>query len=160
MIRARGRAQRREVDAGELVERGPLGGDRQQALVGVLAVQVDHVAGQLGQVGHRGRPAVDVGPRPAVGGDHPRQHDLVGAVGVDDEAPVDAGLGSRPVRTIAGVGAAADQQVDRLDEHRLAGAGLAGQRGHPGVEHEHGRSITPRFSMCSSVSTLAPSRSW
>ena len=38
--------QRREIDRTELVERSPLCGGRQQTLVGVLAVQVDDVAGR------------------------------------------------------------------------------------------------------------------
>ena len=41
-----------------------------------------------------------------------------------------------PSRTSAGVGAPADEQLDRLDEQRLARAGLAGDRGQPGAEHQ------------------------
>jgi hypothetical protein len=103
-----------------------------------LAVQVDHVASDLGEVGHGCGPAVDVGPRPSVGGDHPGQHDLVGAVGRRDEQPaVDPCLGCSGADH-GGVGAPADEQLDRLDEHRLAGPGLAGERRQPPVEDEHG----------------------
>ena len=80
----------------------------------------------------RRQPTVDVGARPALGGHDPGDDVLVVA---DDEAALDACLGG-PVRTIVGVGAAADEQVDRLDQHRLAGAGLAGERGQAGTEDE------------------------
>ena len=97
----------------------------------------------------RRRPPVDVGPRPPVGRDHPGQHELVVA---DDEAPVDPRL-ARAGAHDRGVGAAADEQLERLDEHRLAGAGLAGDaRSCPGPRARSRRSMTPRFSMCSSVS--------
>ena len=34
------------------------------------------------------------------------------------------------------IGAATDDELERLDEHRLAGAGLAGDRGQPAAEDE------------------------
>ena len=46
----------------------------EQALVGVLAVQVDDRSRHLGQGGHRRRPTVDVGPRPPLG-----RHDAASA---------------------------------------------------------------------------------
>src|SRR5437764_751844 len=73
-----------------------------------------------------------VGTRPALGRHHAGQHDLVGA---DDETPLDPGLGG-PVADHGGVGGGAEEQPDGLDEHRLAGARLAGERRHPRPEHE------------------------
>ena len=49
------RTQRFEVDVAEPVECGALGGGRQQALVGVLTVEVDEPGGRVGQRRHRGR---------------------------------------------------------------------------------------------------------
>jgi hypothetical protein len=101
--------------------------------VRVLPVQVHHVGRSLGERCHRRQPSVDVGPRTAVGGDDPGEHRLDAVRG--DETPVDACLG-RTVADDRGVGAATDQQLDRLDEHRLARPGLAGDCGQPRPEHE------------------------
>jgi hypothetical protein len=49
------------------VEQLQLAGTREQGLVLVLAVDFDQQAGQFGQLCERGRPAVDPGPRTAVG---------------------------------------------------------------------------------------------
>ncbi len=54
-------AQRLEVDVAELVQRCTLRRHRQQALMGVLAVEVDHVGRDLGERRDRRRAAVDVG---------------------------------------------------------------------------------------------------
>ena len=75
-------------------------------------------AAALGERADGRRPPVDVGPRAAVGGHHAGQHELVVA---DDEAAVDAGLVGAGAHD-RGVGAPADEQLERLDEHRLAGA--------------------------------------
>ena len=61
--------------------------------MGVLTVKVDGARTELGQRRRRGQPAVDVCPRPAVGGDHAGDDVLVVA---DDEAALDSCLGSRP----------------------------------------------------------------
>ena len=76
-------SERLEVDLAELVERGSLGRHREQTLVSVLTVQVDHVGGDLGQRRHRGRATVDVGAGATVGGDHPTE-DPLGAVGLHE----------------------------------------------------------------------------
>ena len=74
-----------------------------------------------------GQAAVDVGAATARRGDDPGQDDLV---------VVRRRTGPRPRASSAPgphqhrVGPAADQQLDRLDHHGLAGAGLAGERGH------------------------------
>ncbi len=118
-------AQRFEVGGAETVECIALRGRREQALVGVLAVEVDGPRPQLGQRRRRRQATVDVGPRSTVGRDHPR-HDVL--VVADHEPAFDPCLG-RARADDRRIGATADQQVDRLDQHRLAGTGLAGERG-------------------------------
>ena len=71
---------------------------------------------RLGQRAAGGQAAVDVGPRPAVGGDDPGEHDLRRR---RLEAALDDRLRRRPVARAIGVGPAADEQLDRLDEHVL-----------------------------------------
>ena len=103
-----------------------------QALVRVLSVKVDRPLTQFGERGDGREPPVGVGARPAVGGNHPR-HDVL--VVAHDEPTLDTslvGTGSHHRR----VGTTADQQTDRLDEHRLAGAGLPGEDGEPWRDDE------------------------
>ena len=104
-----------------------------------------------------GQPAVDVGPAAPVGRHHPGEHDLAA---VELEATLHDGFGG-PRSNEGGVGSPADQQLDGLDQHRLAGAGLTGERGHARPEHqdeladhpevvdaqlgEHQRSASPNF---------------
>ena len=98
--------------------------------MGVLPVEVDDPDGRLGEGGDGRGPPVDVGPGPPVDRDHAGEHELVVA---DDEATVDAGLG-RAGPDDRGVGPAADEQLQGLDEHRLAGAGLPRDGGQPRPE--------------------------
>lgn len=56
-----GLTQGAEVGRAEAVEGGPLGRHREQALVGVLAVDVDHPFTELRQGGDSREPTVDVG---------------------------------------------------------------------------------------------------
>ena len=100
--------------------------------MGVLAVQVDQLACGIGETRHRGRTPVDVGARPATRRHDPGEHDLATAV---DEASVDPRLVG-PVAHDGGLGATADHELERLDEHRLAGAGLPGDRGQSRAEHQ------------------------
>ena len=118
--------QRSGVDLAERVERGALRRSGEQALVVVLAVQVDEPGGGLGERADGARPTVDVGPGTTVRRDDTRQHELGVAT---DEAPVDARLGRTGTHD-RGVGPPAQEQLQRLDEHRLAGARLAGDRRH------------------------------
>ena len=117
------RAQRFEVDTTEPVEGGPLRRRRQQALVGMLAVEVDQTAGRLGERRHRRQAPVHVGARAPVARDHPAEHQLPTVGG--DEPTVD----SRLVGAVAHhrrVASTADEEFDGFDEHRLARPGLAG----------------------------------
>ena len=118
------------------VERAALHRGVEQRLVGVLAVEVDERAADLGELARGGEAAVDVGAAAAVAGQDAREHGLLAGRRVD-EAPFDPGFG-RAVAHERGVGAAADEQLHRFDDEGLARAGLAGDRGHPGrgVEHQ------------------------
>ena len=101
----------------------------------VLAVQVDERAPDLGELADGGEPAVDVGAAATVAGQHAREHGLVAGLGVHEPS-----FDARFVGAVAherGVGAPADEQLDRLDEERLARAGLAGDRGEAGLGPEH-----------------------
>ena len=108
--------------AREAVERAALDGRCEQRLVVVLTVQVDEARAELGELSDGREPAVDVGARPPVARHdtrpaRPRRRRV-------DEPAFDARL----VGTVAHerrVGPSAEQQVERLDEQRLARAGLA-----------------------------------
>ena len=96
----------------------------------------------LGKRGHRHGGATDEGPRAALGRDVAGQHDPVvldlspglvdgghevGQAGDRDDALDPGVLGPGAHRP--GVGATAEQQPERGDDHRLAGAGLTGDHG-------------------------------
>src|SRR5581483_9182127 len=76
----------------------------------------------------------DVGARPAIAGEHTGEDHFAPLVGL--EAPFDACFG-RAQPDERGVGTPPEEQLDRLDEQRLAGTGLAGDRGAAGIE-QHG----------------------
>jgi hypothetical protein len=139
--------QRPEVDAAEPVERVALGGRVQQRLVGVLAVEVDELGADRRELAGRCQPPVDVGAAPARAGNGAREDDLVAGVGAAVARAIARGIG-RPHESaldprLVGarphqhrVGASPHQQLDGVDDKRLAGAGLAGERRHPWAEHE------------------------
>ncbi len=114
----------------------------------VLAVEGQQAAAQLPQVGDGSRPAADVGPRAPVGPDAASKHDLLCVVwqplthvaaerGGKRENALNVGLdGALAHDPVAG--AAAEQQVERVREQRLARPGL------PGDDVEAGRE--PQFS--------------
>ena len=77
------------LGTGEPVEERALLGRREERLVRVLTVQVDEPAPAFRELGHRGEAAVHVAPRPTVGRDDAREHDLVVTV---VEASFDARL--------------------------------------------------------------------
>ncbi len=112
----------------------------------VLAVNVDQVFAGLFQLGQRGSMAVDEAARAAGAIDGSAQDDLARvavkvalgeprgqrAPGVD----IEFGRQLRPLGAAAhrcSIAAAADEQLDGIHQHRLAGAGFAG---------EHGESVT------------------
>ena len=118
--------RRRGRRAGEAVEQRALLGGHEQRLVRVLAVQVDERAPALAELGRGREPAVDVAAGAPDRGNDAREHDLVVAV---DEPAFDA----RFVGAVAHqrrIGATAAQQIERVDDQRLARAGLAGDHGH------------------------------
>ena len=102
-------------------------------LVAVLAMKVDEASTFVGELRDGGQAAVAIGPRSAVAWDHAAQHDLVLT---DHEPALDRAL-RRAVADDAAVGAPADEQLDGVDEQRLACTGLAREGGHARAEHEH-----------------------
>ena len=103
--------------------------------MGVLAVQVDQRGAEFGQRAHRGQPAVDVRPRPTIARHYATKHVFIVA---DDETPLDHGLGCATPNDV-GLGPSAHQQIDGLDQHRLAGARLTREGGHAGAEEQRAR---------------------
>jgi hypothetical protein len=114
----------------------------------VLAVERDERLGELAQVGHGGRAAVDERARAPVGADAPGEHDLVGIgrqalaelaaqrVGQLEDA-LDVGLGgARPHD--ARLRPPAEQEVERVGEHGLARPGLPRQHVQPAREPQFG----------------------
>jgi hypothetical protein len=92
--------------------------------MGVLAVEVDEVRRHLGKRRGGSRASVDVRTRPPVGRDHTAEH---GLVVIRHEAGVDARL-SGAWADDRGIGTPTDDEIERLNEHRLAGARLTGDR--------------------------------
>jgi hypothetical protein len=134
----RGRGVQRLV-AGEGVEGAAMGGRVEQALGLELAVDLDQRGAQFAQQPDRDRLVVDEGAAAAVGTDQPPQDQV--ALGVQ---PLGGGQGpcrmtGRQVedRGHAGprgalahgerIGAGAEREAERVEQDRLAGAGLAGQ---------------------------------
>ena len=135
----------------EVVEQLALHVGAQQQLVLVLAVNVQQLLAELAQQRDRHRAAVDGGAAASLGGDRAPQDALGLLVGVLQipfarpfqcpraAAEVEFGAEFGPVAAVAhplGVAAVAEQAADRVDQDRLAGAGLAGQHGHAGSEFQ------------------------
>ena len=76
---------------------------------------------------------IDVGTRSPLGRDHPGENPLVAGGG--DESAVYPGL-SGAVAHDRGVRTPADEQLDRLDQHGLAGTGFTGDRGQTCTERQ------------------------
>ena len=132
--------------ARELVERFPLPSGLEQLLLVGLAVHGDEVVGQVGEQRDRHRAAAGERARTPLPRHRPGQHqravlvevaagllDLLRdlAAGVGAEPSLDRGA-LRPRPDPGRVGAAAEEQAEAGDHHRLARAGLAGERGEPG----------------------------
>ena len=123
-----------EIRAGEGVEHVALRGGRDEGPVLVLAVDLDQLRRRLAERAEGRHAAVDPGPGAALGGDRAGQDHLAGGVALPHhEAGLDQGLG-RAGAHHAGVGPTAQHQLQRLDDQRLAGARLSGERRHAGPE--------------------------
>jgi len=132
------------------VEQGQLMGPREQRLVFMLAVDLDQQGGQLSELARVGGAAVDPGAGAAFGTQHspqlavavfveflPAQPCL--RVGQSGQIELRGQLGAVAVRADhAAVGACAGQQHQRVDQQRLAGAGLAADHGQAGAERHLG----------------------
>ena len=136
--------------SGHAVEQLALGARPQQMLRLVLAMNVHQLLAQLAQPRNRARVAVDLCPRTAVLlDDAPQQQGtritgqiVFGQPGgqrvVDAELRRDVGpLG--PFADQRGIAASAQHQAHRIQQDRLARAGLAGQYGEARPEFDLGR---------------------
>jgi hypothetical protein len=140
----KGGGQGAGVDAGLAVQE--LAGRRRarEALPGMLPVDVEQRVGQFAQLRHGGRAAVDPGAALALRIDGSAQQQRV--VGLEagfvepglqgrDGVELGADLGARrALAHDAGVAPAAERQLQRIDQDRLACAGLAGQHREAGLE--------------------------
>ncbi|CAB4813338.1 unannotated protein [freshwater metagenome] len=121
-----------EIRAGETVQCCPLRGNGEQALVCVLPVEVNEPLTVFLQDADRGEPTVDIRATAPVVRDRSGKNDLIVA---DNEAALDPCLiSARPNE--GAVGAPAQQEFDRTNEHRLSSPGLAREHGEAGAEHE------------------------
>ena len=127
--------QRAHIDAAPAVQRLALCSCPQQRLVLVLAVKVDELGPELGELGCRRHPAVCVGTAATGRGDHAAQHAFA-AVRAHEPA-LDDCLGSAGTHHRR-IGSPSHQQLYRLHHKRLAGARLTGQRRHAIIEHQIG----------------------
>ncbi len=118
---------------GERVEQCALFGRVDQRLVRVLPVQIGDLPSVFGQFTDGREPAVHVRAAPPVARHDPREHDLVIAV---DEPALDPRFGGT-VAHEGGVGAASEEQHERIDQQRLARPGFTGDGGHPRTEADH-----------------------
>jgi len=131
------------VGAGVGVQQGAHGGGPGQALPGMLAVDVDQVVGQLAQLAHGGRRAIDPGAAFAGGVDGAaQQHGVAFAFEAVVLQPGQGGAGggefgadlaallafAHPDR----LAARAQHELQRVDQDGFAGAGFPRQRGEAG----------------------------
>ena len=131
-----------------LVKQFELRGRSQQRLVRMLAVHVDQLFAQFAQLRQRDGGAVDEGAAAAVRVYRAPEQEQFGIVAIQfvvDEPARDGGTGPElgrdigPRRALAhhiGVAALTQGQQQRVDQDRLAGAGLAGQDGEARCELE------------------------
>ena len=128
------------LQPGEGIERGAMGRHVQEAVLLHLALDLDQRVAEPAQQRHRYRLVVDEGAAAAVGADQAAQGQhvlvverLLGQHGAGRMVPgqVERGrhrglVGAPPHRSRFGAGA--QRQAERIDQDRLAGAGLAGER--------------------------------
>ncbi len=132
----------------ERVEEGPLGLGAEQRLGLVLAVEVHEEGAELGEHAGGGGASVDPGPRAAFGR-HLAPDDEAALVEVEPQGLDRRALAGgkilehaldqrpRPARAdLPAVGAAAEEEAERVHQHRLPRPGLAGQHVEPGPEGE------------------------
>ena len=139
------------IGAGEAVERRALHRRTQQATLVSLPVDGHQRLRQLGQQADRHGAAAGEGPGASLRGQRPPEQQCAvievaprverandgGMVLGEHEPTVDLG----PVVTAShqrGVAAAAQEQAEPREQHGLAGAGLAGDRGEPRPELQDG----------------------
>ena len=133
----------------EVVQDLALGIAAQERLMGVLAVDLHEELADVAQALHGDRPPVDEGPRAAVAADGPAQH--AGPLGVGElelgEARLDRGQagGLEDGGDLGALAAGAhdararpvpQDETERVEQNRLAGAGLAREHGHPRADLE------------------------
>jgi hypothetical protein len=118
------------IRAGESVKVAGVPRRREESLVLVLTVQVDHTADHRRQHRDRGHLTVDAAPGPALGA-HPALYEHIAAV--EREVPLDQSLG-RSLADHRRVRPLAEQKLERFNEDRLAGARLTGEHGQAGAE--------------------------
>ena len=111
----------------------------------MLAMDVEQAVGQLAQLRHGGRAAIDPGAALALGVDHAAQQQGItfkletGLIkpGFKMRGAIELGRDVSAQRTFAnhtGVAAAAQRQLQRIDQNRFARAGLTGQHRKTGAE--------------------------
>ena len=102
----------------------------------VLAVDLDQLRRRLAERAQRRHATVDPGPGPPLGGHRAGEdHLALGVALPHDEARLDQRLG-RAGPHQARIGPSAQDQLQRLDDQRLAGSRLPGEHGHAGTELE------------------------
>ena len=135
---APGRGQGCKIQPGLSIQQRAHGGRPRQALPGVLAVDLHQVLASLAQLAHGGAAAVDPGPALALGVDGaPQQQGAAGGVEAGFLHPARQGVGQvelggdfrarRAFAHQARIAAAAQGQLQGVDEDGLAGAGFARQ---------------------------------
>ena len=117
----------------EPIQRVALGRRREQPLVRMLGVQLGELTTHARQLPHGRQPTVEVRPGPPVSRQHPRQ-DVLDTVLVLEPA-LHPSLRRAPPHQRR-VGAAPEQQIQRLHQQRLARTGLTGDRGQSRAEQQ------------------------
>ena len=123
------------VDPGERSSASRWADGRSRALLAVLAVHLDEVGRQLGQAAARDQLAVHVGARPSARRHDPPEHPSRSSPTTNSPSTT---ASSAPGPHPAGVGPPPDSRLERLDHHRLAGAGLTRERGQPRLHRDAG----------------------
>jgi hypothetical protein len=146
--RAEGRQPRGMRITAEAVQDLQLRRGQRQLAVLVLAVERQQRTADVAEVGRRGAPTAEVGARAPLGAHAPGQHDLLGILGqaLTDQRAQRVGIGEHPLDIgLGGPGTndprarlAAQQQVQRVRQHGLAGPRLARQDVEAGPEAQLG----------------------